>query len=140
MNFSHNSMASGPMVVRCTSRTAPFVMARLEGGGTETAWFNYSLSPIRAEDGSIVAVLIITPETSGRVLLEHRLQEEQSALALSEERLRLAIDNADLGFWDVDIVGDQLIWPPRTKAMFGISPDVPVTIEDFYSGLHPNDR
>lgn len=58
----------------------------------------------------------------------------------SEERLRLAVDNADVGFWDVDVVNDRLIWPARTKAMFGISADVPVTMQDFYDGLHPGDR
>ena len=119
---------------------APFVMARLEGGGSETAWFNYSLSALRDEDGSVAAVLNITPETTGRVLLEQRLHEEQSALAMSEERLRLAVDNADIGFWDVDVIDDRLTWPARTKAMFGISADVPVTMEDFYNGLHPDDR
>jgi GAF domain-containing protein len=63
-----------------------------------------------------------------------------AALRESEERLRLAVDNADVGFWDVDLVNDALIWPSRTKAMFGISPDVPVTMQDFYDGLHPDDR
>ncbi|UAK26530.1 PAS domain-containing protein [Sphingomonas nostoxanthinifaciens] len=115
-------------------------MARLEGGGTETAWFNYSLSALRDEDGSVAAILNITPETTDRVLLERRLNEEQAALAVSEERLRLAVDNADVGLWDVDVVNDRLIWPPRTKAMFGISADVEVSMEDFYNGLHPDDR
>lgn len=68
-----------------------------------------------------------------RVGAERRLRE-------SEERLRLAVDNADVGFWDVDTVQNTLIWPPRTKAMFGISADVPVTLQDFYDGLHPEDR
>jgi PAS domain S-box-containing protein len=68
-----------------------------------------------------------------RVGAEARLRE-------SEERLRLAVDNADVGFWDVDLVRDVLTWPPRTKAMFGISPGVPVTMQDFYEGLHPLDR
>jgi PAS domain S-box-containing protein len=68
-----------------------------------------------------------------RVGAEARLRE-------SEERLRLAVDNADVGFWDLDLVTDRLIWPARTKAMFGISPDVPVTMNDFYDGLHPDDR
>jgi PAS domain S-box-containing protein len=63
-----------------------------------------------------------------------------AALAESEERLRLAVDNAEVGFWDVDHVNDVLIWPARTKAMFGISADVPVTMQDFYDGLHPDDR
>ncbi|WP_375464056.1 ATP-binding protein [uncultured Methylobacterium sp.] len=63
-------------------------MARLEGGGTETAWFNYSLSALRDEDGSVAAVLNITPETTARVVLERRLTEEQTALAMSEAQLR----------------------------------------------------
>jgi PAS domain-containing protein len=61
-------------------------------------------------------------------------------LRATEERLRLAVDNAEVGFWDVDLVNDVLIWPTRTKAMFGISADVPVTMQDFYDGLHPKDR
>jgi PAS domain S-box-containing protein len=68
-----------------------------------------------------------------RVGAEARLRE-------SEERLRLAVDNAEVGFWDVDVVNDRLIWPSRTKAMFGISADVAVTMDDFYGGLHPDDR
>jgi len=63
-----------------------------------------------------------------------------AGLRESEERLRLAVENAEVGFWDVDIVNDALIWPPRTKAMFGISADVPVTMQDFYDGLLPDDR
>lgn len=64
----------------------------------------------------------------------------QMRLGESEERLRLAVDHAEVGFWDVDNVNNTLIWPPRTKAIFGISPDVPVTLDDFYNGLHPEDR
>jgi len=67
-----------------------------------------------------------------RVGAEARLRE-------SEERLRLSVEHAEIGFWDVDIVRDELIWPPRTKALFGISPDVAVTMADFYNGLHPDD-
>jgi len=67
-----------------------------------------------------------------RVGAEARLRD-------SEERLRLAVENAEVGFWDVDEVNGKLIWPPQTKAMFGISADVPVTMDDFYRGLHPDD-
>ncbi|VXB43324.1 Histidine kinase [Luteimonas sp. 9C] len=64
----------------------------------------------------------------------------EAALMQSEERLRLATEAADLGFWDVDLLHDALIWSPRTRAMFGISPGVPVSLQDFYDGLHPQDR
>jgi PAS domain S-box-containing protein len=65
--------------------------------------------------------------------IEQRLRE-------NEERLRLATEHAEIGFWDVDVLKDELIWPPLVKGLFGISPEVPVSMADFYSGLHPDDR
>jgi PAS domain-containing protein len=59
---------------------ARFVMARLEGGGTEDAWFSYSLSALRDEDGTVVAVLNISPETTGRVRAEQALEAERERL------------------------------------------------------------
>lgn len=67
-------------------------------------------------------------------------QQAQQSLRLREEQLRLAIDSAEVGLWDVDVVSDTLFWPARVKAMFGISADVPVSMADFYAGLHPADR
>ena len=61
-------------------------------------------------------------------------------LLAAEERLRLATEAADIGWWDVEEGHGELFWPPRVKAMFGISPDAPVTMDDFYTGLHPDDR
>ena len=63
----------------------------------------------------------------------------QAALRHSEEQLRLATEAAEVGLWDVDMVTDVLFWPPRVKAMFGISADVPVSMQDFYAGVHPDD-
>ncbi len=71
---------------------------------------------------------------------EAELQATNIALRENEERLRLATENADVGFWDVDEINQVLHWPPLVKAMFGISPDTPVSMLDFYSGLHPEDR
>ncbi|WP_121114434.1 PAS domain-containing protein [Croceibacterium ferulae] len=67
-------------------------------------------------------------------------QQSRAALAISEERLRLATEAAEVGFWDVDILEDVLIWPPVVKRMFGISADVPVSMRDFVEGVHPDDR
>ncbi|MCP3731509.1 PAS domain S-box protein [Sphingomonas sp. MG17] len=64
---------------------------------------------------------------------------EQERLSVSEESLRLATDAAEIGTWDLDLLTDTLTWSNRTKAMFGISPDVPCKMGDFYSGLHPED-
>jgi PAS domain S-box-containing protein len=63
----------------------------------------------------------------------------EQRLALSEETLRLATDAADVGVWDLDLISDVLTWCDRTKAMFGISPDAPCSMADFYAGLHAED-
>jgi len=71
---------------------------------------------------------------------EAELQTTNVALRENEERLRLATENAEVGFWDVDEINQVLHWPPLVKAMFGISSDKLVSMLDFYSGLHPEDR
>ena len=60
-------------------------------------------------------------------------------LTVSEETLRLAAEAADIGFWDLDLTTNLLTWSERVKAAFGISPDVPCSMNDFYAGLHPDD-
>ena len=84
-----------------------------------------------------VEILDFVVQTIG--LMVHRTRVD-AAIRTSEARLRLAVDHADVGFWDVDFVLNTLVWPPQTKAMFGISADVSVTLQDFYEGLHPQDR
>lgn len=66
-------------------------------------------------------------------------QQLSDRLLLSEESLRLSTDAADIGTWDLDLTTNELTWPARTKAMFGISPDVSCSMDDFYAGLHPDD-
>jgi PAS domain S-box-containing protein len=68
------------------------------------------------------------------------LKSSNDRLQESEQQLRFATEAAEVGLWDVDNVADTLFWPPRVKAMFGISPDVSVTMADFFAGLHPEDK
>ena len=64
----------------------------------------------------------------------------EANLRASEEQLRFATEAAEIGLWDVDEIAHTLYWPPRLKAMFGISPHVPISMADFVAGLHPEDR
>ncbi|WP_165191744.1 PAS domain S-box protein [Caulobacter soli] len=64
----------------------------------------------------------------------------QERLILSEESLRLTTQAAEIGTWDLDLLTGVLTWSDRTKAMFGISPHVACTLDDFYGGLHPDDH
>ena len=68
-------------------------------------------------------------------------REAESRLALSRERLELATRAAELGSFDYLPQADHLDWDDRCRALFGLSPGVPVTYEGaFLAGLHPADR
>jgi PAS domain S-box-containing protein len=66
-------------------------------------------------------------------------KESEANLLRQEETLRLAIDAADVGVWELNLEADTLIWSDRCYAMFAIAPDEPVTVDDFYALLHPDD-
>ncbi|WP_296721199.1 PAS domain-containing protein [Erythrobacter sp.] len=76
----------------------------------------------------------------GSVIDIHKRREAEERLALREEQLRLALEVAEIGEWDVDHATGTMFWPARVKAMFGITADVPVTLDDFFDGVHPEDR
>ena len=74
-----------------------------------------------------------------------KLEAVDGALPVAEglsaaELIRLATDASEIGWWDVEEGDGRLSWPPRVKAMFGISANAPVTMDDFFSGLHPDDH
>lgn len=58
----------------------------------------------------------------------------------TENRLRLAIESAQLGTWDYDPRTGELRWSDRTKELFGLPPTAPVDYQVFLRGLHPDDR
>jgi len=89
--------------------------------------------PVKDANGNILEWFGAASDVTDRKQTEQALRER-------EQQLRLATEAAEVGLWDVDLITDTLFWPPRVKAMFGISPDVAVSMADFYSGLHPADR
>jgi PAS domain S-box-containing protein len=57
----------------------------------------------------------------------------------SEEWLRLAAEEAQMGLWYWNEVTDDLFWDAKTREMFGVNPVGEVTLEAFYNALHPED-
>ena len=107
--------------------------ASFDGGAPVTRYVDFVFQPMSDSSGKVTGIFI-----AGVDVTERRAAEQ--ALALSEEQLRLATEAAEIGLWDFDILEEKLFWPARVKAMFGISPDEPVSIADYYGGLHPGDR
>ena len=66
---------------------ARFLMERTSGPPGE-AWFTYSLSPLRDDDGGIVAFLNVAAETTKRVLAERAAEQARADAERAEDRLR----------------------------------------------------
>jgi len=55
--------------------------------------------------------------------------------------LRLAVETTGIGIFDYDLASAVLRWDARTRALFGVPAEGPVTYaETFLGGLHPEDR
>jgi PAS domain S-box-containing protein len=119
----------------------PFQLAGRETSGTQ--YFSLTYSPLLDDDGQVAGIFCAAIETTSLVRLAHESsarQAAQQALVDSEERLRLATDAAEIAFWDVNVLDGSLIWQPRLRTMFGITTDEALSLDDFFSGLHPDDR
>jgi PAS domain S-box-containing protein len=80
--------------------------------------------------------------------LEQRVAERTAALEAStaelrksEERLRLAFDAAQMGWWDYDIAADKVTWSPSLVRIMGFSPEsFGATLEGALDHVHADDR
>jgi PAS domain S-box-containing protein len=65
----------------------------------------------------------------------------EDARRRSEERLRVAIDAAELGTWDWDLATNEVRWNARHYALLGLKPTPgPLTPDDFACYVHTDDR
>ena len=72
------------------------------------------------------------------VINERSVAEANTRMA--EEQLAVAIDAAQLGRWDWDIVNRSLTWSARTRAIYEIGPDEPISSATLDRLVHPDDR
>ncbi len=103
------------------------------GASSEPRYLDFVYQPISNELGETVGIFVAGTDVTER---DRALVNLKS----SEEQLRLATEAAEVGLWDVDLVRETLYWPQRVKAMFGIHSRREVSMKDFYTGLHPDDR
>jgi signal transduction histidine kinase len=61
-------------------------------------------------------------------------------LELSDKRLNLAADSADLGLWDWDLSKDEIWVTPTRRSQLGLPVSGKITFEDIISRWHADDR
>lgn len=93
-----------------------------------------SVKFIYAMDGSMAYAVGFVQDVTEQKLVEKELRERES-------RLREAQRIAKLGFWEWDLVRDELFWSDELFSLLGLSQDeFVVTSDSLQELIHPDDR
>jgi len=138
-------------VAQGTVRFASLIAMPLEFRGHPLGGFSFSFRQARTLDSGEVGFLRGLAAQTAQALDRARLfaaerqaraeaQSRADALRIAEERLRLAVDGANLGLWNYDLDSNRLFWDAHIRRQFGVNADANVTVDDFYAMVHPDDR
>jgi PAS domain S-box-containing protein len=88
----------------------------------------------RDDEGRVIGTF-----SSGADITERKRAVE--ALRTGEERMRFALQSANVGIWDMDYTTGVLQWSETLEAQYGLAPGTfGGTFEDFVERIHPDDR
>ena len=99
-------------------------------GTDEQCYFNLAYEPLKEADGRINGLMVVAHEVTGQVMARKKIEE-------AEERARLAIDSAELGTYEINLLSNELFASARMADIF----DVGTTADRnrYIAAIHPED-
>ncbi|RFZ94602.1 PAS domain S-box protein [Mucilaginibacter conchicola] len=125
-----------PVMDKVISTGVPFIAEEAElvlirDGIAENVFVDFVYEPVRHFDGTINAIMVIAFEVTDKVLARRSIED-------IEERNRLAIEAAEIGTFDFDMVKLTTVTSDRFNQIFGF--DGPVPHRRLTDAIHPEDR
>jgi PAS domain S-box-containing protein len=91
-------------------------------------------APYRDESGIVAGVVVNTRDVTD-------LKRAEEALQLTQERLALAVDGAELGLYDANLQTGQVEVNEHYLRMLGFAPNkIAVSVQSWLDSIHPDDR
>ncbi|MCY1646697.1 PAS domain S-box protein [Caulobacter sp. SL161] len=103
-------------------------------------WLESHLSLVRDESGAPSELVAVTRNIDERIRLEEEARQARDAAREIQQRAMLAEQVAQVAFWRVDLVTNEVYLSPRLRQIYGWSQDAPVSLGDVMRRFHPDDR
>ena len=85
----------------------------------------------------LAIIVAMAYELGGETLRARQLARDLNA---SEQKMALAANAANLGFWSREFARDEFWVTDRWRSMFGFTKPEPLQLDDFLERVHPDDR
>jgi len=105
----------------------------IRNGQPHTGYFDLIYEPLTDLEGKVTGLIIAAHEVTDEIKVQTKIRE-------SQERLRLAIELANIGTWDYDPVLDVLVCSERTVDIFGFSADEKITLSSVIDIIKGEER
>lgn len=112
-----------------TAKEAELILIR--SGIPENVFVDFVYEPVTLSDGSITAIMVLAIDVTDKVISRRSVEE-------IEERVRLAVEAADIGTFDLDLVNRIMLTSDRFNSIFGF--DEHVDWKQFIEVIHPDDQ
>lgn len=104
---------------------------RNRDGGEKSGYLNLVCQPYCETDGCIIGVMILCHDVTDHVESRKRTQQ-------AEEKLRLAIESADLGTYELDMCTGKITVSDRFREIWGVQNDL--SREELVKKVHRDDQ
>lgn len=101
----------------------------IRNGKPETVFVDFVYEPMQSDEG-VSAIMVLAIEVSDKVIARRSIEEV-------EERIRLAVDSAEIGTFDLDYITRTVQCSERFNTIFGF--DDHVSWETITAVIHPED-
>lgn len=127
--------AYAPVMKRVIDTGVPFIAKEIElvlirHGVPETVFIDFVYEPVMYND-TVDTIMVLVIDTTDKVRARHNIEE-------MEERIRLAVEAAEIGTYDLNLEKGSILTSPRVDAIYGL--EQPASWDQYVEVIHSDDR